>query len=381
MNYKLLKSYMAEFVFLIYILFIYIFKLFNGSNYIDVFNIIFFIIFGIICFNLFGYAKCRKNTKRMVLQTIIIWILVYYFLIYMSGIVLGFLISPYALTLSGILTNMLPVIILIVLQESVRYMFIRIKGDNYKNVIIFTILFIILDLIVGYHVYNLATLEGVLKFLGLLFLPTISKHFLLSYLSYKAGITSAILYRIILDALVFILPIVPNLSVYLETVIKFSFPILLFLSLDRGLEKYEKNKSTKKVKNKKFIYVPITCCLIILISLVSGLFKYHMIAIGSGSMKPNINVGDAVIIEKLEKEEFALLDEGDVLAFRYDGRVVVHRIEEIKLLQDTYEFVTKGDANKELDDYTVTEDMVVGRVDVRIPYIGLPSVWLNDLFN
>lgn len=381
MNYKLLKSYMAEFIFLIYILFICIFKVYNVSKFIDLINIIFFLILGIICYFLFSFSKCRKNTKKITLQTIIIWILIYYFITYMSGLVLGFLLGPYSFGKTGIIFNILPSIIIIVLQELVRYMYIRAKGNDYLKIAVFTVLFILFDLVMGFHNYNLGGLDGILKFIGLLVLPSISKQFLFSYLSYKASHVSVIVYRLLLETMVFILPIVPDLSVYLEAVIKSSFPIILFLSLDRNLEKYEKNKSNKKINRKRgYIYLPVGCVLIMLVVLVSGIFKYHMIAVATGSMKPAINIGDAVIIEKLDKRELSLLDKGDILAFNSGDKIVVHRIEEIILVEDSYQFITKGDANEAVDDYVVLEEDVIGTVNVKIPYIGLPSVWLRDMF-
>ena len=40
---------------------------------------------------------------------------------------------------------------------------------------------------------------------------------------------------------------------------------------------------------------------------------------------------------------------------------------------------TKGDANKNIDNYIVEKRYVIGNVKFKIPYIGLPTVWLNEL--
>lgn len=381
MNYKILKSYMAEGVLLLYILIVCIFKLYDVSQFIDFINIVFFVLLGIIYYFLFGFSNSRNKTKSLTIKTIIMWILIYYFLTYMLGIILGFLLSPYSFTFGGILNNIIPSILLIVVQEIVRFMYIRVKGNSYVRIGIFTLLFIIFDIVIGFRIYNLSSIDGIIKFVGLLLLPSVSKHLLLSYLSCKSGYVSGILYRLLLETIIFVLPIVPDLSVYIESVVKISFPVLLFFTLDSTLEKYENNKRKKRENKRVYVYVPITFILIILVSLVSGIFKYHMIAIGSGSMEPYIKIGDAVIIEKLSKEELSLLDNGDLLAFENDNRIVVHRIEEIKIIEDSYEFITKGDANANVDDFVVKEDDVIGTVNVKIPYIGLPSVWLSDIFN
>ena len=48
-------------------------------------------------------------------------------------------------------------------------------------------------------------------------------------------------------------------------------------------------------------------------------------------------------------------------------------------VDNKYYFYTKGDANEIEDGYPITEDMIVGVVNVKVPYIGLPTVLLNEL--
>ena len=42
-------------------------------------------------------------------------------------------------------------------------------------------------------------------------------------------------------------------------------------------------------------------------------------------------------------------------------------------------YYTKGDANEQIDGYKITMDMVIGTVNFKIPYIGYPTVWVNEL--
>ena len=53
-------------------------------------------------------------------------------------------------------------------------------------------------------------------------------------------------------------------------------------------------------------------------------------------------------------------------------------VKKIKVDGETI-FYTKGDANHDIDNYKITEDMIIGTVNVKIPYIGYPTVWLNEL--
>ena len=114
-----------------------------------------------------------------------------------------------------------------------------------------------------------------------------------------------------------------------------------------------------------------------IIYITSGYFKYYAIAIGSGSMFPNIKKGDAVIIEKVRNIDD--IAENEIIAYRYNNIIVVHRLNKKIYTGSEYYFYTKGDANNALDNYKITKDMIIGIVRVKIPYIGYPTVWLNEL--
>ena len=114
-----------------------------------------------------------------------------------------------------------------------------------------------------------------------------------------------------------------------------------------------------------------------LVYITSGYFYYHAVAIASGSMSPNIKKGDVVIIEK--NRDFENLEIGQVIAYKKGNVIVVHRLTKKIMVDGMYYFYTKGDANEFVDNYEITEDMFIGRVDKKIPVIGYPTVWVNSL--
>ena len=134
---------------------------------------------------------------------------------------------------------------------------------------------------------------------------------------------------------------------------------------------YENYKQSKK---EFFLFIPLTIFSCVLIYVVSGYFRYYAIAIASGSMEPKISKGDVVIVDKNYNE----INVGDVLAYKNDGKVIVHRIYRVVKNNDEYFVYTKGDANNDYDKYKVTEDMFVGIVKIKIPLIGYPTVLLNE---
>ncbi len=90
----------------------------------------------------------------------------------------------------------------------------------------------------------------------------------------------------------------------------------------------------------------------------------------SGSMKPNLTVGDLLVIEHVEPEDLKV---GDIIVFTtpYSRYPVVHRIVEIEVEPGgLYKFKTKGDANPRPDIGYRTPEDIYGRVKYRIPLLG-----------
>ena len=95
-------------------------------------------------------------------------------------------------------------------------------------------------------------------------------------------------------------------------------------------------------------------------------------------MEPNISKGDVVVVEKMNNN-YSELKEGDIIAVKNEGIIIVHRLVKIIQVSNEYYFYTKGDANENMDSYKITEDMVYGIVNKKIPYIGAPTVWLKNI--
>lgn len=92
----------------------------------------------------------------------------------------------------------------------------------------------------------------------------------------------------------------------------------------------------------------------------------------SGSMAPAIRSGDVVLIDPDSTNREA----GAVLAFTLEGGpTVMHRVARVPQ-PGTY--VTKGDANSEVDSTPVPEAAVVGQGRLLVPFIGYPKVWAQD---
>lgn len=96
----------------------------------------------------------------------------------------------------------------------------------------------------------------------------------------------------------------------------------------------------------------------------------------SDSMSPEIESGDAVIVEETEPES---IQEGDVITFvRSDGGTpVTHRVTGVEQRGGQLTFETKGDANEQPDPTPVPAGNVIGTMAFTIPYIGYVIQFAN----
>lgn len=345
----------------------------QANNYVIAMAII--VIFFISTFVL-GFEEDRHRFKKDGILFAIIFAIAYELFIYISGIFIGFLKSGYSLSPWTLFQNITPFVMIIFTSEILRHEFI-VKGEKKKIFYVLTIiLFILIDSSANLYKYNIDSSRVALEAICLILVPSISKNIMLTYWMNKFGILANTIYLCITSLVVFIVPIIPDFNKYLQAVIALVYPIMVYF-ITRMLLK-DKAKLARSSPLSKIISFVLIIFAIIIVILTSGMFKYYFLTIGSGSMRDKIHIGDVVIVKKLKTSELNQLNVGDVLVFKMDNKVIVHRIVEIKKDNDGLLFRTKGDANKEKDNWYVTEKAVIGTTNHLIPYVGLPSVWLYE---
>lgn len=98
---------------------------------------------------------------------------------------------------------------------------------------------------------------------------------------------------------------------------------------------------------------------------VVGITPY---VVTSGSMEPELHVGSAVYVKKVDPKD---LKPGDIITFHIaDDLLATHRIVEVLNENGHLSFRTKGDANELTDSSPVDENDVEGKVLFNIPYLG-----------
>ena len=100
----------------------------------------------------------------------------------------------------------------------------------------------------------------------------------------------------------------------------------------------------------------------------------------SNSMYPMMKRGYVVIGQKISTpEKLKDLAVGDIIQYQLNNSYIVHRIVEIETDKNgELVFTTKGDNNLANDAKKVKSKQVLSKIVFYIPYIGYPSVWLNE---
>lgn len=326
-----------------------------------------------------GREKKRNLYEKDIVLNILIYCFAYYIIIYLSGLVIGFLKTRYSLSLLGIFRNTFPILLTIVISELLRFEMLSKASKNKVLIISTCILFVTIDTKLISYAYDLNTSLGLIKLGYMSVLPILSKNFLLTYLGYKFSYIPNMIYRVIMEIPSYIIPIVPNINEYFKTLLELLIPAyILWKTYKEFGNKKNKSDIRRSFLTQRITTVVLVIFLTVVIALTSGVFKYYALAIGSDSMNPKIKKGDVVIVEKLSQENIGTLKVGEVLVYKYNDMVVVHRIVKMEKIDDNYYFRTKGDNNTAEDAWTINQSSVIGKTVAMIPYAGIPTVWLSE---
>lgn len=339
-----------------------------------------FLILSLIAFKIvFGFEKDRNRYFKDLVIEVITFLLAFFLIYYLLGIVVGFYRPGNYFSAYGITTFIIPTILLIILKEVLRYMILKKSEGSILLGVMSCILFVFMDISDAIYYNSFSSSYTIFLLVALNILPAISRNIVFTIMTTKTGYRPIILYLIIINIYVYLIPIVPNPDEYIVSVVQFLLPIALGYKIYVFYHKAADEEVTRDYKKRHFAaWILPTIVVVVLVYFTSGYFHYHAVAVASGSMKPNIYRGDVVIIEKID-EQYQNLQVGQVIAYKYKGIIIVHRL--IRIVKDSehYYFYTKGDANDEEDGFAIEEDMVLGTVNWRIPMIGYPTVWLNEI--
>lgn len=316
-------------------------------------------------------------------QSLLIVLIIYIILYFLSGLIFGFERTPYSKDILSVLLNLWSFGSIIILQEYVRLQLVKNENKKMYNLVLTTLVFFVLNLNYSNFLDNFTDFKTIFIYASSVLLPAIAESAVLTYLIYTSGVKSSIIYRLFVTIPPFLIPIIPSFDWFVTAVVGVVLPLGVYIYINYvNVVKNERLSRGERKRYSPVVYIPVFALIAVFAAFVIGLFKYQPVAVLSGSMSPTFNRGDAVIINKLSKQEKNELKKGDIIQFISGTRYVVHRI--YKVTNDEYgnkAFITKGDHNNAPDSDMVSLDNVIGKVSFSVPLIGYPSVWLTGVIS
>ena len=380
LNKKVVALYAVIIAFLIGRVFI-----FSGSlvsKYTFLCNPLFWLFMAILSYLVARDEPSQKmRNKYDITQSIVIIVIIYCMIYFSLGLVFGYERSPYSHEVVAILKNLWTFISVIVFQEFTRYQLVKLSPKKIGYYALITALFIIAEIDFWNFSSNFSNNVEFFKYMSQTIVPLIVTNCLFTYLSIMSANLPATIYRCLLMLMTILLPIFPALNWLIKAMMEIVLVIIASLYVNYVDIKSSRIMTRRQVKKESVVsYIPFVIVLVVLVCFISGTFKYQPIAVLSNSMLPTFARGDAVIMKKIDKKDLKKLKKGTILYYSKEGRLIVHRIVSVKHTDDgKVEVTTKGDNNNANDPWVITEDDMIGTVSFMIPYIGYPSVWVNEL--
>jgi len=126
-----------------------------------------------------------------------------------------------------------------------------------------------------------------------------------------------------------------------------------------------------------FVYAIVIVFAFLAISAKLSIGGVKLLVVKSGSMEPTIKTGSLVIDKS--KDNYQI---GDVVT--YKGRensqeTTTHRIVDLEYQGNIILYTTQGDANGSPDSEKVTQDRIMGKVMIAVPYFGYVVAFTRTL--
>lgn len=333
-------------------------------------------VYMLVVYNLLKKRSILSIYHTQVMLLMLGFSVIYLIGFYLMGIYFGFYKALITFNFRTLCFYIIPIAMTIISSEVIRSVFLSQKAKFSKTLTFISM--VLVDLIVYTNVYDITTLNGFLTIVGFILFASMVCNLLYNYICSRFGYKPVILYRLITVLYVYFIPIIPDVYMFFRSFLRMLYPYIIYLVLENT---YSKSNLAVAYKDKRKSIITMTVMIIItalFTMLISCKFRFGVLVIGSGSMTGALNKGDAVIFESYKEQE---IEVGEVLIFDKNGIRTVHRVIEIKRVNDENRYFTKGDANLNIDEGYITDKQVVGISKLRIKYIGYPSIWVRDIFS
>ena len=343
------------------------------------------VVLGFIGIYILTQPRAHQKVKDRLVGYYAVWLLacavIYLFIFFGCGFFFGFGRNPYDRSITGILRNLFFFGGAIVLREWIRNFVIN-KAEK-KTLLLYGMAIVLLYTAIEVNVVDLVSASSVEEFTIILcekVLPVLTLNIFLTYVCYIGGPIPSIIYMLATSVPIWFFENLPNLEWIVVAVLGVAFPMLALLAMMETVNNVSKKRAAKIKTQPKPINIVVWAFVIgfclIAAFFTAGLLNTFPTVLVSGSMSPTINRGDVVVIKKADEDTEIFV--GDVVIFNAGEYDVVHRVVDIYYENGVKKYVTKGDANKTVDNIQIEQRNIGGVVVATIPYIGLPRLLIES---
>ena len=315
----------------------------------------------------------RRKEVILIMGVFAVLLIAIYFL---TGLFFGYVQNARAFSPSVLVRYIIPIILIIITTEIIRSVLLTQKSSlSAARVYIGCVMS---EVVIFFGLGHSVTFFRFMDFVGLTLFPALTANLLYNYVAVRYGTLPNIIYRLVTTLYVYIFSVLSAIPESLVAFAKLAIPLVLYLFLHAMYEKRVR-KATKRPSKWRYAIAVVSVAFIVsFVMLISCQFQFGLLVIGSGSMTGEINRGDAIIYESYDGQT---IDEGEVIVFEKDGVRTVHRVVDIKHINGVTRYYTKGDANDIIDPGYITSVNIIGVAELKIPYVGYPTLWMRGLFN
>lgn len=312
--------------------------------------------------------------RKEVLLLVAVMAAIYVVLKELSGAYFGVYKNPYYVNPERILNVIIPTVLIIVAMEVIRYVIV---AQKIMLATIITYLSCVLaDALIYSNLAGIVSFNRFMDFVGLTIFPAISANVFYHHVSKNYGMLPNIVFRLITTLYIHFIPTITAMEDSLDSCIRIILPIAM-LALVSAM--FGKKKKTALQKGAKLGWIGTVLTVIVVVGvamLISCQFRFGALVIATESMTGEINKGDMILYERYDNQR---IEEGQVIVFLHKDAKIVHRVVQIVHIGDETRYYTKGDANEDLDAGYRLESDIFGLTDVKIAYIGYPTLWLREI--
>lgn len=314
--------------------------------------------------------------KREVLLIMTVISVIYVVLKQFTGAYFGYYKNPYFINTDRLLKFVLPLTVIIIAVEVIRYVYL-LQKNTFVDVITY-LSCLIAEILTFSNLLGITTFNKFMDLVGLTLFPAIGANILYHYISKRYGPLPNIAFRLITTLYVYFMPRITGMPDSLSSCVSIILPIAV-LAFVAAL--FEKRQKVARKKGKALSVISIVLATVIIASvamIISCQFRIGALVIATESMTGEINKGDMIVYERYDDQK---IEEGQVIVFRKNNSRIVHRVVKIENVGGEFRYYTKGDANSTIDSGYRTEADIIGLTDLKIAYIGYPTLWLRELIH